>query len=255
MSDDDRQRSRLRKLALKIGSVAGAAAALLGDNSANAKEGDVLAETLKRNEVIASAPRELKGLARPAPPPLVLKPGHAGGKLILAGHRSHSSHSSHSSHRSHVSGSAHSSHFSSSVRPISGSSYSTGSSSTYTPGSATSGSSSSESSGSVDPSTPAMPTPSRKVTKPSTKKAVPLVPVDWNNPLIRYRLITLNADKAPIKAFIKDLLLGDSKQIQVGEMIGDCKLIGISLGEMSVRLKPRTGAEFTLKRGDPAPNR
>jgi hypothetical protein len=74
--------------------------------------------------------------------------------------------------------------------------------------------------------------------------------VDRHDPLYRYQLITLNADKTPVKAFIKDLLVGEAQQIQIGEMIGDCKLIGISLKDVSVRLKPPTGAEFTLSRGN-----
>ena len=249
MGDDERQRGRLRKLALKLGTVAGAAAALLAENSASAQDGDVFAGLLNRNDVTVSAPREVGESTKPIAP-LVLKPGHGGSKLILAGHRSHSSHSSHSSHRSHVSGSSHSSHFSSSVRPSSGRSTSSpSSSSSNLPGASVPGSAAADASGGDDTPTATPPAASRKgTTRPAPTAPTP-PPVDRHDPLLRYQLITLNADKGVPKAFIKDLLVGESRQIEVGETIGDCKLTSISMAEKSIRLKPPTGPEFTLRRG------
>src|SRR4051812_39930894 len=101
MGYDDRRR-RLAKLALKIGTVATAAAALLAEDTASAHEGDLLAGLLSRNDVVASVPRATEEAGQVLPPPLILRPSHADSTRMFAGHRSHSSHSS---HRSHVSGS------------------------------------------------------------------------------------------------------------------------------------------------------
>jgi hypothetical protein len=48
------------------------------------------------------------------------------------------------------------------------------------------------------------------------------------------------------KAYIKDHWKGQAKLIRVGETIGDCKLLSISLGYSSVRLQPTGGTAFTL---------
>jgi hypothetical protein len=36
--------------------------------------------------------------------------------------------------------------------------------------------------------------------------------------------------------------------VAVGESIGDCTLVRISLEDESIRLRPKNGAEFTIKR-------
>jgi len=51
------------------------------------------------------------------------------------------------------------------------------------------------------------------------------------------------------KAFIKDLLEDESKLLQVGDSIGDAKVLEISKAAGVVRLKPETGEELTLRAG------
>jgi hypothetical protein len=62
-------------------------------------------------------------------------------------------------------------------------------------------------------------------------------------------LITLGTYYGVEKAFVKDPLLGPTKLIQVGETIGDCKLVEIMLMTKSIRLKPAKGAEFWIVKG------
>ncbi len=51
---------------------------------------------------------------------------------------------------------------------------------------------------------------------------------------------------------MKDLLLKEAKLIEIGESIGECKLISLSLKDQSIRLKPASGTEFDVYRDKPA---
>jgi len=58
----------------------------------------------------------------------------------------------------------------------------------------------------------------------------------------------LDTFKGVRKAYIKDLTVGATRLVKVGDIIGECKLIEILLKEQSVRLKPTEGLEFTIVR-------
>jgi hypothetical protein len=239
MGQGDR-RSPLAKLALKFGTVATAAAALLAEGNASADESDVLKGLLDRNHAVPADSFEKAVSDGLAPPPLILKPSHAEQNWLLAGHTSHRSHSSHSSHRSHTSGSSHSSHFSSSVGTGSGlapsarrldSSPKALDSSTTPPD---------------GPKSSAVASPTVNTPPAPKVKAAPAV--DRRDPLLRYQLLTLGTYSGIQKAYVKDLLVGSAKLIKVGETIGDSKLIEILPQAQSIRLKPTTGPELTIKR-------
>jgi hypothetical protein len=87
---------------------------------------------------------------------------------------------------------------------------------------------------------------------PPARKVEAAPAVDRRDPLLRYQLITVTSDSGVWKAFIKDLLVNDSRFVGIGEKIGGCKLLVIAADKMSVRLKPSSGPEFTVKRGQPA---
>lgn len=240
MGHDDRQERRLGKFALKFGTVATAAAALVAEGTASAGESDLLKGILERND---AAPALARGRDEPAglvPPPLVLKPSQAEPDWMLAGHRSHSSHSSHRSHSSHASGSSHASHYSASSH-----------SSHY---------SSAVGSGFARPAprpfptgpTPperAVPAPAPRVEPQPAPKVEAAPAIDPRDPLHRYELITFGTYQGVRKAFIKDHLTGAASLIKEGEKIGDCTLVEIIPQTDSVHLKPGDGEAFSIKRG------
>ena len=273
MGEDGRQKGRLARLALRVGTVAGAAAALLAENAAAGQGGDGTPLPAARPEPIAGVARPVEASESQTPPPLVLRPSRLGARLILTGHRSHRSHSSHSSHvsgsssysrhsshTSHVSGASnfsthqsHSSHYSSSTR-----SFGSGSSSTST-------------APSIAPSAPAFRPPARPVGPPADGDAMNPAPamdpgpaaadvaapapaeaarpaIDLNDPKNRFQLITVSRVNGVQKAFIKDLLRDYRKLMRVGETIGDCKLTSISKDGQWVRMKPPKGDYFTVER-------
>lgn len=246
MGQDEVRRGRLARLALKVGTVAGAAAALLSDAS-GAQAADGNAPHPDRIDSIPTIARDSESPAQGSPPPLVLKPSRMGGRIIMAGHKSHSSHSSHSSHvsgagfrahsshTSHVSGARHSSHFSSTTRSGSGS---------YRSGSSSSGSSSRSSAGS---SSSVAPSSGWTAPAPASPEPRPIPKPDLTNPLARYQLLTIGTYGAIQKAFIKDLLVGQPKLVKVGEKVGDSELVSIAADKQSVRMKPPAKDEFVLK--------
>lgn len=254
MQQGEYRKGRFARLALKVGTVASAAAALLAENAA----GDGHDAHASRRHVVSQHASIARAVDRPdvsSPPLLVLKPSLSGAQLVLAGHRSHSSHSS---HRSHVSGSSHSSHFSSSIRagstasrPTSRSEPSSSTSASYSGSPSSSGrsssffgSSSNQPAGAAD----AVPSPpARQVVAQPAKPVVTTPPVDYSDPKNRYQLISISMVAGVQKAFIKDLLKRDARLLSVGEMIGEAKLIEISKSRNAIRLKPTSGTEITLK--------
>ena len=85
---EDRERGRLYRLVPKFGTVASAAAALLVDSASGTQGGDVLAGVSDRNITPPAVSRPADETDGPFPLPLVLKPGNAHGKILLAGHKS-----------------------------------------------------------------------------------------------------------------------------------------------------------------------
>jgi hypothetical protein len=85
--------------------------------------------------------------------------------------------------------------------------------------------------------------PSPFVVKPKPKPVV-----DPHDPRTRYQLLTIGRYEGYQKAFIKDLVLEESKLLRVGEKIGDCKLVGIYPAAKTIRMKPSKGAMFNVKR-------
>lgn len=252
MGHDDRPERPLRKLALRFGTVATAAAALLAEGTASARESDVLKGLLNRDDLVPTVTRETEEPAGLLPPPLILKPSQAEPNWILAGHRSHSSHSSHRSHSSHVSGSGHSSHFSASSHTSHySSSVGTSSARRSSRGWSDFSPSSSELPSSP-PDLPARPLPPPRVDPLPVPKVEPPPKLDRHDPLLRYELITFGTYFGVQKAYIKDHLEGKASLIRVGETIGDCKLVEISPSRDSIRLKPKEGPEFSVKRGHTA---
>ena len=259
MSQDGHRPGRVIRLAFKIGTVAGAAAALIAENATSGEAGEASPRSPAR---IGSSPAIARKAEPPvpgSPPPLVLKPSRLGARLILAGHRSHSSHSSHSSHvsgASYRSHSSHTSHFSSTIgsgssRPSSGSSLRSAGSNYILP----SIPAPADVSNGIPESTTDRPAPksAATTTRVPTKPAPKAEPaVDLRDPANRYKLMSVNNFNGTVKAFIKDLLVGQPKLIKVGEEIGDSKLVDIARDWKSVRLKPPAGPEVNLKLNAPA---
>ncbi len=266
MEGDEQRRSLLQKLVRKVGTVAGAAAALLASNAGTVDANQPHSSPAQPRAVTLSNLHDGTGRRRDLPPPLVLKSSMANAKaMFAAGHRSHSSHSSHSSHRSHVSGASHSSHFSSSIAPSTPSADSTAPapsartrsrSLTRTPKATPSLPQAEDATpvtdSKVPPTTPGLPNAPRTSVKPAPKLPNFSAGATANgeesvDPSTRYRIITMQADKGFPVVFIKDLLTNESKQIRVGETIGDATLMSISLPTRTIRLKPKGGEEFALR--------
>jgi hypothetical protein len=241
MGQDERRKSHLAKLALKFGTVATAAAALLAEGTASASESDVLKGILDHKDVVPALSADAEAQAALTLPPLVLKPSHVQPRWLLAGHRSHSSHSS---HRSHSSGSAHSSHYSSSTLTRPRSSSSTWSTSPGPSAESTGRPSTLADTPRTAPARRVAPTPAPKVKAAADKR-----PLD---PTVRYELIRVQEFQGLQKAYIMDHSVERASLIKLGERIGDCMLVEILPGNNSVRLKPSTGPAFTVTRAQPA---
>jgi hypothetical protein len=255
MGQDEGRNDRIAKLAKKIGSVAAAAAALLADGNARSSESDLHRDLLDRNRAVGAISRAMEGVAD-LPPPLVLKPADGELDLLLArGHSSHRSHSSHSSHRSHVSGASHASHYSSSPRVGSGVVSSPASNmpaATSTPYTSTPSRVSSADAEATQQRVPSslIETPASAST-PRNEKPMVRDP-DFSNPLERFKLITISTRDGILKAFIKDEFFRSVKLLEVGETIGDCKLIKIAPIDKYVTLKPKKGAEVMIRQPPPS---
>ena len=98
--------------------------------------------------------------------------------------------------------------------------------------------------------TPATP-PLRVAPKPAPTKVKAASRLDIGDPKVRYELLRLQEFQGLQKAYIMDHSVESASLVKVGEPIGDCTLIEILPKTESIRLKPSEGPAFTVTRGQP----
>lgn len=66
---------------------------------------------------------------------------------------------------------------------------------------------------------------------PQKTKAAP--EFDRHDPLVRFQLLTVSTYSGVQKAYIKHILVGESRLIKVVETIGECRLVKLSIQDQS----------------------